>query len=147
MKPMNRLLISVWMIILLIGCAAIFPIKPWAAEPKSLTLDFDNSDPVEYQARIMEIDYEKAQLVVAEDLILIVDLPVGRERFATRVTDANGKPKPLASFQVGDTVLIQGFKNSDGIVFAWLIQDLKLKKAKVKYVPKARHKRKKRPKS
>ena len=144
MKPMNRLLISAWLIILLIGCLAIFPIKPWAAEPKSLTLDFDGSDPVEYQARIMEIDYEKAQLVVAEDLILIVDLPVGRERFATRVTDANGEPKPLASFKPGDMVFIQGFKNADGIVFAAVIQKLILKKEKIKYVPKTRKKRKKR---
>ena len=125
MKPMNRLLISIWMIIFLIGCAALFPIKPWAAEPKSLTLDFDNSDPVEYQARIMEIDYEKAQLVVAEAPILVVDLMVGGKRFATQVTDAKGKPKPLASFKAGDMVLIQGFKSSDGVVFASLIQKLK----------------------
>ena len=144
MRSMNRLWISVWMVILLIGWAVIFPIKPAAAESKSLTLDFDNSDPVEYHARIMEIDYENAQLVVAEDPILVVDFTVRGERFATQVTDAGGKPKPLASFRVGDTVLIQGFKNSDGIVFAWLIQDLILKKAKVKYLPKARHKRNKR---
>jgi len=144
MKPIKRLLISVWMIILLIGCAAFFPIKPWAAETKSLTLDFDNSDPVEYHARIMEIDYEKAQLVVAEDPILVVDLMVRGERFATQVTDANGKPKPLASFKAGDMVLIQGFKNSDGVVFASLIQDLILKKRKVKQVPKAMQKRNRR---
>jgi hypothetical protein len=132
------------MIILLIGCAAIFPIKPWAAEPKSLTLDFDDSDPVEYQARIMEIDYEKAQLVVAEDPILIVDLMVAGERLATRVTDANGKPKPLAFFKAGDMVFIQGFKNADGVVFAAVIQKIILKKGKIKYVPKTRQKRKKR---
>jgi hypothetical protein len=132
------------MIILLIGCAAIFPIKPWAAEPKSLTLDFDASDPVEYQARIMEIDYEKAQLVVAEDPILIVDLMVAGERLATRVTDANGKPKPLAFFKAGDMVFIQGFKNADGVVFAAVIQKIILKKGKIKYVPKTRQKRKKR---
>ena len=144
MKPNNRLPIAVWLIILMIGCAAIFPIKPWAAEPKSLTLDFDNSDPVEYQARIMEIDYEKAQLVVAEDLILVVDLLVRGERFATQVTDAKGKPKPLAAFKAGDMVLVQGFKNADGVVFATVIQNLKLKKENVKHIPKARQKRKKR---
>ena len=142
MKPKNRLPISVWLIILMIGCAAIFPIKLRAAESKSLTLDFDDSDPVEYHARIMEIDYEKAQLVVAEDPILVVDLLVRGERFATQVTDARGKPKPLASFKAGDMVLIQGFKNSDGVVFASLIQDLILKKGKVQHAPKDRQKRK-----
>jgi hypothetical protein len=116
------------MIILLIGWAVIFPIKPAAAESKSLTFDVDNSAPVEYQARIMEIDYEKAQLVVAEDPILVVDLMVEGKRFTTQVTDAKGKPKSLASFKAGDMVLIQGFKNSDGVVFASLIQKLKLKK-------------------
>ena len=147
MKTINRLSISVWMIILLLGAAAILPMKPWAAEPKPLTIDFDNSDPVEYQARIMEIDVEKAQLVVAEDLILVVDLLVRGERFATRVTDSNGIPKPLAAFKPGDMVLVQGFKNADGVVFATLIQDLELKKEKVNPVPKARKKRKKRPNS
>jgi hypothetical protein len=116
------------MIIFLIGCAALFPVKPWAAESKSLILDFDNSDPVEYQAHIMEIDYEKAQMVVAEDLILVVDLMIRGKQFATQVTDAKGKPKSLASFKVGDMVLIQGFKSPDGVVFASLIQKLRLKK-------------------
>ena len=142
MKSTHRLWISVWMIILLIGCGAVLPIRSRAAEPKLSAFDFEICAPVEFQARIMEIDYEKAQLVVAEDPILVVDFMVEGKRFATRVIDANGKPKPLASFRAGDMVHIQGFKNSDGFVFAALIQKLILEKGKIRTVPQARRKRK-----
>ena len=142
MKSTHRLWISVWMIILLIGCGAVLPIRSRAAEPKLSAFDFEICAPVEFQARIMEIDYEKAQLVVAEDPILVVDFMVEGKRFATRVIDANGKPKRLASFRAGDMVHIQGFKNSDGVVFAALIQKLISEKGKIRTVPKARRKRK-----
>ncbi|UCG06195.1 MAG: hypothetical protein JSV83_20150 [Desulfobacterales bacterium] len=143
MKSTNRLPISIWLIILLIGCAFSFPIIPWAGGQNNLTLDFDDSDPVEYRALIMEINYEKAQLVVAEDPIWVVDLLIGEQRFATRVIDAKERPQPLSSFKPGDMVFVQGFKNSDGVVFAALIQKIKFNKEKVEQTPNVRPKHKK----
>jgi hypothetical protein len=92
------------------------------AEEKNLHLDFDSSDPVEFNARIMEINHEKAELVVAEEVIYVVDIMIGEQRFFTEVTDAEGNPNGFESFNEGDIVWVRGFKTSDGVVFASLLQ-------------------------
>jgi hypothetical protein len=92
------------------------------AVPTAQHLDFDQSDPVELRARIMEIDHEKAQLVVAEEVIFVVDFMMGEHRFFTEVVDGEGNPHILESFNEGDSVLVKGFRTSDGVVFASLLQ-------------------------
>jgi len=105
---------------------------PGTAEEKNLHLDFDNSDPVEFNARIMEINHEKAELVVAEEVIYVVDIMIGEQRFFTEVTDAEGNPNGFESFNEGDIVLVRGFKTSDGVVFASLLQKAKKQRKKTR---------------
>jgi hypothetical protein len=105
---------------------------PGTAEEKNLHLDFDNSDPVEFNARIMEINHKKAELVVAEEVIYVVDIMIGEQRFFTEVTDAEGNPNGFESFNEGDIVLVRGFKTSDGVVFASLLQKAKKQRKKTR---------------
>ncbi len=116
---------TMWLGIVFVCCTIIFIAMPCKAEEKVLKLDFDNSDPIELKAHIMEINHEKAQLVVAEETILVVDFMIGEHRFFTEVTDSNGNPRALESFKVGEVVVIEGFKTSDGVVFASLLQKAK----------------------
>jgi hypothetical protein len=132
MKYMYGLNKSGWLAIALVCCAVLLPLKPCESSEIKLHLDFDRSDPVEYRGRIMEINHEKAQLVVAEDTILVVDLMVGNYRLVTEVTDDSGNLTPLEFFERGDMVVVQGFKNEDGVVFASLLQKLKSNQAKPK---------------
>ncbi len=118
--------------IVLACCVLLFYPLPGTAEEKNLHLDFDNSDPVEFNARIMEINHEKAELVVAEEVIYVVDIMIGEQRFFTEVTDAEGNPNGFESFNEGDIVLVRGFKTSDGVVFASLLQKAKKQRKKTR---------------
>ena len=124
MKYMHGIRKSGCLFIALVCCVVLPAAGPCESPEIKLHLDFDTSDPVEYRGRIMEISHEKAQLVVAEDTILVVDLKVGAYRLTTAVTDDSGNSVLLESFKRGDNVLVQGFKNEDGIVFASLLQKL-----------------------
>mgnify|MGYP003574307295 CR=1 FL=1 len=121
---------SGWLHIALVCCLVLLTLRPCESSEIKMALDFDASDPVEYRGRIMEIDPAKAELVVAEETILVVDLMVGNDRLITAVTDDAGNLKPLESFKRGDMVLVQGFKNEDGVVFAALLQKLKSNRGK-----------------
>jgi len=112
--------------------ALLIGVMPGSAAEKALHLDFDNSDPVEFSARIMEINHEKAELVVAEEVIYVVDFMIGEQRFFTEVTDAEGNSKAFEAFNEGDIVLVKGFKTSDGVVFASLLQRAKKRSIKRK---------------
>jgi len=133
MKYMYGLHKSGWVRIALVCCVVVLlTLRPCESSEIKMALDFDASDPVEYRGRIMEINYAKAQLVVAEETILVVDLMVGAHRLTTEVADNAGNLIPLESFKRGDTVLVRGFKNADGIVFAALLQELKSRQGKHK---------------
>ena len=120
-----RLIPSMWLGVVFVCCAIGLSVSPCTATEKTLHLDFDTSDSVELSARIMEINHEKAELVVAEEVIYVVDFMIGEHRFFTEVTDAKGNPKAFESFNEGDIVLVKGFKTSDGVVFASLLQTAK----------------------
>jgi hypothetical protein len=123
---------SGWLLIALVCCVVLLTLRPCESSEIKLHLDFDASDPVEYRGRIMEINHEKAQLVVAEETILVVDLMVGNYRLTTEVTDDAGNLEAFESFERGDMVLVQGFKDADGVVFAALLQKLKSRQGKRK---------------
>jgi hypothetical protein len=80
------------------------------------------SGPFEITSRIMEIDYEKKLLVVAEKEIHVVDITVGGEHLLTLVSDAEGEPLLLDALTRGQTVRVQGIELPDGRVLAELIQ-------------------------
>ena len=86
--------------------------------------DLDDSDPVEFSSRIMEIDYGKGVLVVAENTVMTVDLMIGGEAYTTRVTDPQGKVISFDSLNTGQRVLVTGLKLADGRVVASMVQQL-----------------------
>ncbi len=137
MRSMNRFRLSQpwWLSIVVACCTLLFIAAPGTAEEKALHLDFDSSDPIKLNAHIMEINHAKAQLVVAEELIYVVDFMIGEHRFFTEVTDSKGNPSEFGSFKVGEYVVVEGFKTSDGVVFAFLLQ----KTGKPKFKSKFKH--------
>ena len=139
MRPLNRIRLSKprWLSIVFTCCTLLFIAAPGTAEEKALHLDFDSSDPIKLNAHIMEINHAKAQLVVAEELVYVVDFMIGEHRFFTEVTDSNGNPSVFESFKVGEYVVVEGFKTADGVVFASLLK--KTGKRKVKH--KSQHKK------
>ena len=124
MNYSNRLKKSLWLAILLACWAVVIPMKPCDAAEPTFNFDFDISDPVEYRARIMTINFAKAQLIVGEHTIQVVDIISGEQRFTTALKNAKDEAVALQLFQKGDLVLIQGLKQPDGSIIASIIQKL-----------------------
>ena len=96
-----------------------------AAETNILKhFSFDDCDPFEARALIMEIQGEKAQFVAAEQTIYVVNLSLGDQRLITELTDADGNRMDFGSFQQGEWVYVKGFKHIDGGVVASLVQKI-----------------------
>ena len=86
--------------------------------------EFDQCDPVEYRASIMDMQAERGQLIVAEERIYVVDRMLDNVQFKTSLIDAYGNPLSLQNLKVGQHVLVLGFKSPDGGVVASLIQQV-----------------------
>jgi hypothetical protein len=82
----------------------------------------------------MEIDYEKAMLVVAENKVLIVDMEFGGEQLTTKLTNPEEEAILLEALVPGQTVMVQGFKLDDGRVIAYQVQLLEQPPLKAKTV-------------
>jgi len=80
--------------------------------------DVRYSEPFELTAKIMEIDYAKNILIVAEYEIYVVDLRIGAEYIHTDLSDAHGRAIPFDSLDRGQTVRVIGMKLPDGQVVA-----------------------------
>ena len=80
--------------------------------------DIEYSDPFELTASIMEIDYGKNMLIVAENEVFVVDLTVGAEFISTEMSDTDGNRIPFDSFYRGQTVAVSGMMLPDGRVIA-----------------------------
>lgn len=104
---------------------------------------FDDCDPFEARARIMEVHGKKAQLVAAEQTIYVVDMSLGEQRLITEITDAQGNPTDFGSLNCGQFVYIKGFIHIKGGVVASLIQkiDQPVRKKPIlrKIIKKSRH--------
>ena len=93
------------------------------AEPDILkNFSFDDCDPFEARALIMEVYAKKAQLVAAEQIIYVVDLNLGDGHLITELTDPEGKRIDFGAFSRGQWVYVKGFKHIDGGVVASLVQ-------------------------
>ena len=80
--------------------------------------DLKYSDPFELTAKIMEIDYGKNKLIMAEYEIYVIDLMIGAEYIKTVLSDADGGTIFIDSLDRGQTVMVSGMKLSDGRVIA-----------------------------
>ena len=95
------------------------------AEPGIFSnFSFDDCDPFEAQAVVMDIFPDKKQLVAAEQTIYVVDMPIGEQRLTTEVTDANGRHMEFESLRRGQWIHVKGFKHIDGGVVASWVQKI-----------------------
>ena len=83
---------------------------------------FDDCDPFQARARIMDINGKRAQLIAAEQTIYVVDWRLGDQQLTTELTDADGKPMNFGSLQQGQWIFVKGYKHIDGGVVASLVQ-------------------------
>ena len=79
---------------------------------------------VEFSSHIMSIDFGEEVLVVAENVVMIVDRIIGGEQFTTLITNSEDETITFDSLYKGQKVLVQGFKLKDGRVVAARIQVL-----------------------
>jgi hypothetical protein len=113
---------AVWLVLVFGMGMLLLPINS-PAESNFLTrFSFDDCDPFEARARIMDVNAKKAQLVAAEQIIYVVDLNLGDQHLITELTDPDGNRMDLGAFSRGQWVYIKGFKHIGGGVVASLVQ-------------------------
>ena len=109
--------------VLFFGIAILMlPITAPAESNRFDDFSFDDCDPFQARARIMDVDGKKAQLVAAEQTIYVVNWSFGDQQLTTELTDADGDPIDFGSLRQGQWIWVKGFKHVDGGVVASLVQ-------------------------
>ena len=113
------------LIVLILAMGILMPPIHACAEADILkNFSFDDCDPFEAHALIMSVNSQKAQLVVAEQTVYVVDLSLGDQHLITELTDADGNRLDFGAFTQGQWVYVKGFKHIDGGVVALLVQQI-----------------------
>ena len=115
---------TVWRV-LIIGMGMLMLSVNCLAESDILTnFSFDDCDPFEARARIMDINSKKALLVAAEQTIYVVDWRFKDQYLTTELSDADGDPLDFGALKRGQWIHIKGFKHIDGGVVASMLQQI-----------------------
>ena len=123
MDFLNRGYQKAILMVLILGLGVlIFPMNAPAESDILKDFSFDDCDPFEARALIMDVDRKKAQLVAAEQTIYVVDLNFGDQHLITELTDSEGNHMDFGAFSQGQWVYVKGFKHIDGGVVASLVQ-------------------------
>ena len=104
------------------ACILLIPVDTPAESDPIENFSFDDCDPFQAQARIMDVNAQKAELIAAEQTIYVVNWRFDDRQLITELTDADGDPLDLGSLRQGQWVLVKGFKHIEGGVIASLIQ-------------------------
>ena len=105
--------------VLTICLAVILWIGSAQAESRAITpADIKFSEPFEITAKIMEIDYGKDLMIVAEHDVYAVDFLMGSEAIKTALSDGDGHGIVFDDLERGQKVRISGMKLPDGRVIA-----------------------------
>jgi hypothetical protein len=111
------------LMVLILGMGILMiPVHASAESDILKDFSFDDCDPFEARALIMDVNCKKAQLVVAEQIIYVVDLNLGDQHLITELTDTEGNRMDFGAFSQGQWVYVKGFKHIDGGVVALLVQ-------------------------
>ena len=111
----KRLLVAVLTICLIaIGLPDLTLAKSKAITP----MDIRFSEPFKVTATIMEIDYGKNLLIVAEREIYAVDLWFGKQAIKTKLSAANGQTILFDALERGQKVRVSGLELPDGRIIA-----------------------------
>jgi hypothetical protein len=114
----------------------------WAGSPE-LPVSVGNSDHeigdrVRIRSKIMRVDAGKQTLLVAEKEVRLLEHYPEVRNLKTRLLDEEGKPAEFASFKEGDTVLVLGYCEPNGPVYATKIQ--RVDPNEPAYEPASKHK-------
>jgi hypothetical protein len=113
---------AILMVLIFLVWALMFPMYAHAESDILKNFNFDDCDPFEARALIMDVNRKKVQLVAAEQIIYVVDLNFGDQHLITELTDPEGNRLDFGAFSQGQWVHIKGFKHIDGGVVALLVQ-------------------------
>lgn len=100
----------------------LLPVNTPAESNPIENFSFDDCDPFQARARIMEVNAQKAELIAAEQTIHVVNWRFDDRQLTTELTNADGDPLDLGSLRQGQWILVKGFKHIEGGVIASLIQ-------------------------
>ena len=96
-----------------------------------INIDLENSEPVEINALIMEVNTAKSYMIVAEKKINITSFKDGKKIYKTKLMNETGMVIQLSSFKEGQRVLVKGVKLIDGQIVALEIKKIDKKKYRV----------------
>lgn len=116
----------------LLACPAGSTEPPKTETAGRLTaIDFDECEPIQIRARIMEVRPEKGTIIVAEREIKSLDVEVGGRLIRTAFSNKEGKPEPKSAFRAGQYVMVKGLLHSDGYVAAFEVQKIEKPRGKM----------------
>ena len=95
-----------------------------SAAVSGLTIDPDAMEEVEINALIMEVNTIKSYMIVAEKRFDISEFKMGGKAYKTSLLDKQGNAVQLNAFKEGQRVLVRGFKLTDGVTVAEIIQEV-----------------------
>jgi hypothetical protein len=79
-------------------------------------------DRLRIRAKIMRVDQGNQTLLVSEKEVRLLEHYPEAPNLKTRLLDEEGKPAAFGSFKQGETVLVLGYSDSAGHVYAMKIQ-------------------------
>jgi hypothetical protein len=120
----NRFGIIAGLLLILGFGALLFPESTHAGRSILTNFSFDDCDPFEAQAIVMDVFPNKGQFIAAEQIIYVVDMPIEDQRLITEISDATGRHLDLGSLRRGQWIHIKGFKHIDGGVVASWVQKI-----------------------
>jgi hypothetical protein len=117
------------------------PVDAAEKESKALStrvsaIDFNQCEPFQVRAQIMDLHPENGTIVVAEREIRALDVAAGGKPIRTEFLTMDGKPESPSAFSVGQYVWVKGVLHPDGFVAAFVVQKIvKPQEAKFIYKP------------
>ena len=87
-------------------------------------IDFDECEPYQVRAKIMDFYPENGTIVVAERVVRALDVTAGGKPIKTEFLTIDGKPELPSAFSVGQYVWIKGVLHPDGFVAAFVVQKI-----------------------
>jgi hypothetical protein len=120
----NRFRIIAGLLLILGFGALLLPANSHAERNILENFSFDDCDPFEARAIVMDIIPDKGQFIAAEQTIYVVDRQFGDQRLTTEMTDANGRHMEFGSLRRGQWIHVKGFKHIDGGVVASWVQKI-----------------------
>jgi hypothetical protein len=95
-----------------------------ALSTRVTVIDFNECEPYQIRAKIMDLHPENGTIVVAEKEIRALDVVAEGKPIKTEFLTMDGKPESLSAFSVGQYVWVKGVLHPDGFVAAFVVQKI-----------------------